>query len=169
LVIDHAGAVYMHGFVEDEIAWTLDTDKRAVNKSQAARKHQHKAKSLTHCPECRAVRFEGDPCPVCGWQPRPPRVPPKITIIDGQLGRLDHNREFQAIRQDRQRFFSGLLFYAEQRGYQPGWASHKFREKFGDWPNGLSREAAPPGPEQLSWIRSRNIAYAKARGARKWS
>ena len=64
--------------------------------------------------------------------------------------------------------FSGLKGYAARRGYKPGWASMKFKELFGRWPNGESREpAAPAGHELLGWIRRQNIAYAKSKGPRK--
>jgi DNA repair protein RadD len=56
-----------------------------------------------------------------------------------------------------------LTYIAEERGYKPGWIAHKFKEKFGHWPT--CRYVAPiePSREVLSWVRSRNIAYAKAR------
>ena len=36
IIIDHSGAVFRHGFVEDEVSWTLDPDKRARNKTAEA-------------------------------------------------------------------------------------------------------------------------------------
>ena len=58
-----------------------------------------------------------------------------------------------------------LVGIARQRGYQDGWASHKYREKFNIWP--VSRYAQPLTPDDatLSWVRSRQIAYAKRRTA----
>jgi superfamily II DNA or RNA helicase len=70
LVLDHAGAVFEHGFVEEPVIWTLDQDKRAENPTQNSR-NQRRAPALTTCPECAAVRLEGRACPQCGWQPRP--------------------------------------------------------------------------------------------------
>jgi DNA repair protein RadD len=53
-----------------------------------------------------------------------------------------------------------------ERGYKPGWAAHKYKEKFGAFPPwGSSPQPTPPSPEVRSWVRSRLIAYAKARGA----
>ena len=51
---------------------------------------------------------------------------------------------------------------AVERGYKPGWVAHKYREKFGDWPQHRSVTPIKPTPEVLSWVRSRNIAFAKA-------
>ena len=63
-------------------------------------------------------------------------------------------------------FLAGLKHYALQHGYGRGWVAHSFRERFGSWPKGLDFvEALPPSPEVRAWIRSRQIAYAKRRGA----
>ena len=39
--------------------------------------------------------------------------------------------------------------------------SRTVREKFGDWPQG-GITPIKPSPEVLSWVRSRNIAWAKS-------
>lgn len=57
-----------------------------------------------------------------------------------------------------------LTAIAIERGYTGGWISHKFREKFGTWPATRSAQPMQPTPEVLAWVRSRNIAYAKAKG-----
>jgi DNA repair protein RadD len=62
-----------------------------------------------------------------------------------------------------------LKFIAEERGYNPGWAAHKFREKFGNWPNGFrSVLAQPPSSEVRNWVKSRLIAFAKSQGGRRY-
>ena len=49
------------------------------------------------------------------------------------------------------------------RGFKTGWAYHKYAEFFGGkHPNGLRQVAATPTPEILGWIKSRQIAAAKA-------
>ena len=37
VVLDHSGAIYLHGCVEDAIEWTLSPDKRAANQAHSAR------------------------------------------------------------------------------------------------------------------------------------
>jgi hypothetical protein len=37
------------------------------------------------------------------------------------------------------------------------------RQKFGHWPNGYDRVAIEPSIDTRNWVRSRQIAYAKAR------
>ena len=66
---------------------------------------------------------------------------------------------------ERRRFFAELLGLAEERGYAPGWASHQFKEKFKHWPDGYDRVAMSPSVSTRNWVKSRQIAFAKARRA----
>ncbi len=164
LVLDHAGAVFEHGFIEEPVNWTLSPGKRAENPRQTARA-QSRAPALTSCPECSAVRFEGHPCPVCKWRPQP--KPQSVDVADGELGLVDRDRVVklpQRSGDDELRFYRQLLYIAEERGYQRGWAAHKYREKFGAWPSWRNAESVMPDPTVRSWVRSRQIAYAKALG-----
>ncbi len=165
IVLDHAGAVFEHGFVEDPVEWTLDEDKRADNPAKRAR-GEGRARALTTCPECSAVRMEGSPCVVCGWKPTP--QPEAFEMADGELGRVDRamrTRGHEWTADEKAAFHRQLLWIALERGYKPGWAAHKHKEKFGDWPNARSAEPEPPDPAVRSWVRSRQIAYAKAMSA----
>jgi DNA repair protein RadD len=165
-ILDHAGAIWRHGAPEDDIAWTLKVDKRAANLSAAARKRGD-ATELACCPECSAVLQGKPPCWSCGWIPK--RRGRDVDFIDGDLG-LVVNGKAQAPVYDesaRMEFFRQLRAAQQMRGYKPGWAAHKFKDKFGHFPpwsyNGLPPIA--PTDAVLSWVRSRNIAFAKARRA----
>jgi hypothetical protein len=56
-----------------------------------------------------------------------------------------------------------LAWIARERGYQSGWVAHKYRDKFGTWPPSRFASPTEPRPETLAWVRSRMIAFAKAR------
>src|SRR6516165_4718288 len=112
-----------------------------------------RAPALTTCPECSAVRLEGQPCPACGWRPTP--KPAAVDVADGELGLVDRSRVVTLPTNspvDRQRFFGQLLYIGDERGYARGWAAHKFRGKFGDWPR--FRNAAPIAPDAATraWV-----------------
>ena len=51
-----------------------------------------------------------------------------------------------------------------ERALKPAWAAVKYKDKFGEWPpfawNSLS-PANEPSLEVSSWVRSRDIAFAK--------
>jgi superfamily II DNA or RNA helicase len=165
LILDHSGATFEHGFVEDPIEWTLFEDCRAENRIHKARGTSH-APSLTTCPECLAVRFEGRPCPVCHWRPTP--KPKPVDVIDGELGWVARNRNSQAniySPEEKLRFHRQLLWIAREKGRKPGAAAYQYKEKFGAWPDSppwAPPEPEPPEPAVRAWAKSRDIAFAKA-------
>jgi DNA repair protein RadD len=166
IVIDHSGAVFVHGFVDDPIAWTLDEDRHAENTAHSARGKRGGAPGLTDCPECRAVRMKGQPCQVCGWRPTP--KPRHVNFADGSLGEVSRDRIAAGTSAvERRRFHAMLVWIAEAKGFRPGWAAHKYREKFGEWPPSRCVEPIEPDPAMRAWVRSRAIAYAKALQARR--
>lgn len=165
LILDHAGATFAHGFAEDPIEWTLNEDRRAANKAHAAR-GTPTAPSLTTCPECQAVRFEGKQCPACGW--RSQRRAEPIIVADGELGRVERDRSVQtnaiSIVQKRD-FHRQLIWIGLERQYKSGWPAAMFREKFGEWPptkRWEQPEPLEPTPAVRAWVRSRQIAYARS-------
>ena len=166
LILDHAGNLLRHGLPEDEIHWTLDADGRAENASKKARE-KAKAKGETiMCPACkpREVPLVMGCCPVCDWRPR--RRAEAVPFEDGDLARLGAGRKIeprQWTHADKDRFFGELLWIAKERGYKRGWAAHKFRERMGHWPPVGNTPPREPTRETLSWVRSRMIAWAKAR------
>ncbi len=162
LVLDHAGATLEHGFAEEPTRWTLDANQRA-ERPQRATRSKNQPPRLLACPECAAVRCNWQPCENCGWRPPPRRS--AVDMIEGDLGEVDRTRKVKPLSPSqaaREAFHRQLLWFANERGYRPGWAAHKFKEKFGDWPHGTPTPMEPT-PEVRSWIRSRTIAYAKAR------
>ena len=61
-------------------------------------------------------------------------------------------------------WYSELLYYAKTRGYKEGWAKHKYRAKFGVWPNKIDRvDVLGLSPEVTNFIKSQNIQAAYAR------
>jgi DNA repair protein RadD len=163
ILIDHSGAVYRHGLLEDRIEWTLEVTKQAENPTHAARSRQTTSR-LIECTQCAALRTPGERCPVCGFLPT--RRPDAIVFREGELGRVDRRRRSAAVYSDpaeRMLWHSMLTHIALKRGYKAGWAAHKYKEKFGHWPP-ANTAPIPPSPEVLSWVRSRNIAWAKAKG-----
>jgi len=159
IFIDHAGAVFEHGFVEDPIIWTLHEDRRAENSAHRSRGRHHQAPALTTCPECAAVRSERRPCAQCGWQPS--RKPSAVEVVDGELGEVGRDRKLRALPIDKVVFHRQLTWIARQRGYKRGWVGHKYRERFGEWPQDYIVEPMVPDAATTAWVRSRQIAFAK--------
>jgi len=161
LVLDHAGAVFEHGFVEEPVDWTLEVDRRAENPAHKARA-EHKTSALSVCPECRAVLRAAPPCAACGWRPKP--KPVAVDVAAGDLGRVDRVRRVTIAAYgsaEKVIFHRMLAGIALERRYQPGWIAHKYREKFAEWPPTRNVEPLEPNAATRSWVKSRQIAYAK--------
>jgi superfamily II DNA or RNA helicase len=165
IVIDHSGAIHAHGFVEDDVQWTLREDARATNAAPAAGQAATDGKRLVDCPRCHALRVAGEACRSCGW--RPEAKPRPVAVAEGELGRVARDgtvRAAQLGRAERDAWHAQLVWFAAQRGYKPGWAAMKYREKFGCFPPwGAPPPAMAATPEVRAWIRSRQIAWARAR------
>ena len=163
ILIDHSGAVFRHGLLEDEIEWTLDVTKRAENQTHSAR-DRHAISRLMECANCGALRKGGEPCPHCGFLPKP--RPDAVIFREGELTRVDQSgRPVESSDpNERIRWYAELIWIEQERGYKPGWAWHKYRERFGASPYGYL-QPRPASPEVLSWVRSRNIAWAKRQEA----
>jgi DNA repair protein RadD len=169
IILDHAGAVNRHGKPDDRIEWTLETDERAANKTHEARKSEHK-EPFVECPRCKEMRLRGLGCDACGWQPKPRAE--AIDYIDDDLVELGKAATVPT-------YGDKAIFHAELRGYQHtarkkdgspyanGWAAHKFKERFGHYPpwDWNDKPALEPTMATLRWIKSRQIAFAKARAA----
>jgi len=166
IVLDHSGAVFRHGFVEDKVEWMLDPERRAESK-QHQKRCEHHASRLLECTQCGAIRVGGEPCPNCGFLPRPPAR--TVIFRDGELSEVGRDRRTspnQYSPAEREQWHAMLIAIGQERGFKPGWPAVNFKEKFGCWPAwGSKPDPIPPSPEVRSWVRSRMIAYAKSRNA----
>jgi DNA repair protein RadD len=165
IVLDHAGLVYQHGFVEDPVTWTLAPDKRATNPVHVRRLERGYCSRMLECTECGAIRIAGEACAHCGFLPQ--RRGEAVDYVEGDLALVDRRARIAQHTPDpnQQMRWHGMLTYvARERRYKRGWIAHKYREKFGTWPPyGVKPTPIQPSLEVLSWIRSRAIAFAKAK------
>ncbi len=165
IVLDHSGAVFRHGFVEDPVEWTLDPEERSANPTHERRLQRPYCSRLLECSQCGSIRIAGEACQHCGFLPQ--RPPKAVVFSNGDLALVDRQAPTAPKISDpneRMKWHAMLTAIAIERGYKGGWISHKFREKFGTWPATRSAPPMQPTPEVLAWVRSRNIAYAKAKG-----
>jgi DNA repair protein RadD len=165
IILDHSGAVYRHGLPEDRIEWTLDVDGYVKNPKHQARKAGAKTK-LRKCPSCQVLMVSPPPCANCGWMPKPRSH--RVDLAVGELGLVVGGKAKppQCDPETRARWHGMLTVIAQERGYKPGWVAHKFKEKFGSYPPWRGRpELVTPTAECRSWVKSRQIAWARGGGA----
>jgi DNA repair protein RadD len=95
----------------------------------------------------------------------PKRPGEYLAVREGELAHLDRDyrtRAHQHSAEDRHRFHAMLAHIGQERGYRPGWAAYKFKEKFGHWPDARNITPIRPNAEVIAWERHCRIKFAKA-------
>ena len=140
IIIDHSGAVEQHGFVDEDIPWSLDSDMDIREAKKKQQKEKTEPKEIT-CSKCQCV-FKGmRQCPRCGYE-----VIPKGKPLPVHKATLKELRRANPITiHDKQRFWNECIFKASHRGLKCGAAAHMYRKQFGVWPRGL--ELIPKGEQ----------------------
>lgn len=149
-VIDHTGAVLLHGFVDEEVPWTLSGDQ-SVSDAIAQRQKERGEPKLITCPKCKKV-FSGTKfCPGCGHELIKPGEPIPCHKADLQeLDRSGNAANRKTPWTEKAAFFGQAKHYARSKGFSDGWAAHLYCEKFGTFPNDPRiRDAAPRVPDNL--------------------
>ena len=165
-ILDHSDTTCKLGFVT-EIHWDELDDGKPKDKA----KPQERKEPLPH--ECEACAYlmpvRTRICPNCQHQ-----VKPECTIMehDGELQEIVPGKLMKVSGkkvwsyEEKKVFLAELKGYAADKGYKPGWAGMKFKDKFGEFPEPSINRVSPANvlsPGTVLWIRSRNIAWAKAR------
>jgi len=157
LILDHSDTTLRLGFVTDIHHRRLDPGTR---KAGIARSEQKPKPLPKECPSCSFLKPAGiHKCPRCGVAPERQSA---IEESAGDLVQINGRRLKTGIAaHSRQQVYSMLLWTARERGYKPGFASAKFKARFGDWPHGLSAVPAEPDPPFLGWMQSEQIRWHK--------
>lgn len=160
LWLDHSGN-YVRFAEEWEDIYANGVTELDDAKEKPKREPTEREKEAAKCPRCNAFwPGRADACACCGFV-RPQRN--DVTERPGELAEYSPAGKKLPGRDQRQAFYSQLCGIALERGYKRGWAFHKYREKFGVDPKGLSDNAVPPTAEVQRWVRSRQIAWANSR------
>jgi DNA repair protein RadD len=120
LLLDHGNSYAEHGPPHDDYAWSL--------KARSGRRKTAMSGKL--CPKCFAyVNVVRIFCPFCSYEfpaPDPQSLPQQTDV---QLALRDSTPE-----QAKRELFDKMVLLARSRGYKPGFASAKYKEKYGTWP-----------------------------------
>ena len=168
LILDHSDTTLRLGFVTDIQRGLDDGTLEGKDAADAERQEIEKTPKTRECPSCHSLRTGGGPCPNCGFvEPRKTAVETK----DGELRELDQERKEgnkannSTSWAEKAAFIAQLRGYAKAHGKADGWVAHKYRAKFGVWPNDPRVKYGEPAkfisPEVSSWIKSQNIRFIK--------
>lgn len=123
VVVDLTGACHEHGLPADERKWSLEGKAHQLLVDK-------KKEKLKQCPKCGAMTR--DPvCPSCGHvfpKPRPPRV------VRENLRHITYVDPDDATMVKRRRDYDFFMYQAKTKGYKPGWAAYRYKNKHGEWP-----------------------------------
>lgn len=135
VLIDLRGVSHKHRLPETDRAWSLEGEPITTAEEE------RDAKAIA-CEACGveftawAVTHSGARiCPACGV-PAPAQELPEISL------RELHAAGSAADEVTRQAALKSLATQCLEKGYQPGWAAHEYRERFGDWPDRRASQAA---------------------------
>jgi len=150
IILDHAGCLEEHGLLEWPHEWSLDGKARVWSKAERAKKE----KGVLKCQVCNRVLEEGITCPDCGSVLK--RHGKKVEVKEGtlkEIGKVDSVVD--------KRIFLGMLKrWARFKGYSAGWCSHKYNEKFKEWPRGMDNVTeVEPDQAFMNYLKHLNIKY----------
>ena len=146
--LDHAGNLKTHGFPEDIVPHKLDDGTQTFKEKNQVKKEERE-KITRDCPVCSAA-FQGRKC-ACGYC-----IPSNDPVFkdDGTMLKKA-GKDFKV--EDKSAWMGQFMQYAKDKGYAEGWASHKYKEKFGVWPKGVDRTPRPVKNEVRNFITHINI------------
>jgi len=167
IILDHTSTSERLGLVTDIYHEHLsggrwDTKEKVIRKPPLPKP----------CPKCTCLIPVGvKACPSCGFEREIVSKAPyeregTLVAFDGIFRKSGNTQRETYTPAEKAKFYAQLKGYAIGRGYNLGWAAHKYKEKFKVWPNGI-RDIRPmaPGPEVKQFIQYLAIKHAK--GARQ--
>ncbi|MHB1937629.1 MAG: DEAD/DEAH box helicase [Acidobacteriaceae bacterium] len=165
LWLDHSGNVMRFWSATQEVfAHGMQELDDGAHDAVVHKEPTEKEKDAIRCACGYILQPTDDVCPACGKVRRRRNL---VEIAPGGMVEIDGTKANRTTDWEaKARFLGELKWYASGCGFAPGWISHKYREKFGVWPNDPRVHNAPQRAvtvETLNWIRSRNIAWAKSR------
>jgi DNA repair protein RadD len=177
LIFDHSDTHMRLGMVTDVEARHDQLDDGKTKAKAKAKPKEPPLPKECHVCACLVPAHE-DECPNCG------ATRPKPVFVEGAGALSEFNGERQQstgvfsakrrggesvtdalMRLGPEQCYAQIRWVQEERGRQDGWSAHKYRELWGDWPPRPWKRQQPEEACSLmrSWIRSRDIAWAKSR------
>jgi superfamily II DNA or RNA helicase len=161
LILDHSDTTMRLGFVTDIHHAHLDGGAMVENRSQV----DDRVRQPVECPSCHYVRKPGiGHCPACGHVST---TVTEVEVRDGRLVEVSAARKANRSAEwaEKISFIRQLKAYQIETGKASGWVAHKYKAKFGVFPNDPRvRDPVPAWgvtPEVRAWIKSQAIRYAK--------
>ena len=122
VIFDHAGNVARHFLPHMDREWSLEGS--VTTPREAAKYHV--------CASCYAY-VDRMPCPLCGHTIQ--REERKVKKVDGVVEQVNAAIKAQRASDPKRAYYDEKAEEARKKGFKPGYAAAKYKEKFGDqWP-----------------------------------
>ena len=167
LILDHTDTYQRLGFAADVHHGELhDGARTRLMPQQKMRLPIQCQGKMPDGEPCLRIKPAGEHmCSRCGFAPERQN---RIIFADGELGALNTGRA--AGLDERMVWYAQLLGIVRDKKYHPGWAAHKFKAKFGDWPPTHWRHSVKPRPASGEvWGYIRHLDIKRRHGQRKAS
>nr|QPI16363.1 MAG: hypothetical protein NIOZUU157_00253 [Virus NIOZ-UU157] len=163
-IIDHSGAVYTHGFVEDDIEWHLDPKRAMTIKERKLAKPKEETQII--CEGCFSMFSGSNICSRCGHVQL--KKSKYVSVLDKELGFVDKitktvKKKLTYAPEFRKEFYAMLLGHCAIHKYKEGWAYHTYKMRFNDYPSFSNVEPIKPSSECVSYIKHLQIRKAKSK------
>jgi len=165
LVFDHSGSVHRLGYPDSIEYDSLPKENDGMDSAEKKKQEQEKKERLPEqCENCNFMKMKFI-CEKCGHRPS---IGADVDTDRSRGLNAVSGKERTITKAEKQDFYSQLIGYqreriAKGRPVSDGWVAHKYKAKFGAWPQSLSKSAKVPSGEVKSWITSQNIRYAKSK------
>lgn len=153
VILDFGGNTERLGFPDSYEFLALDDGNKNNSKTKKKERPEQLPKA---CPSCDWIKPAGvRKCAACGFTPE---FIEDVETADADLKKVQRKAKKEYTIEQKQSFLSQLNQYCEDKSYNWGWASHKYKEKFGTFPRGITKTAMEPiGEEVKKWIKYLNI------------
>lgn len=161
VVLDHSGNCVRFS---DDLAYLFAEGCHSLDDGKLTdhvRKEKKAKEKKDIICSCGAVIMPWDTkCAACGKTRKR-----KLTTTDnvaGELVELDmaRKRNKETSQADKRAWMAAFKAYGRVKGYKPGWAAHKYKDRFSEYPRGM--DDVRPGnvfPEAAGWIKHCEIKY----------
>lgn len=148
ILIDHSGAVFKHGFPDEDTEWTLMGN---VDENFEAKHKDGQTEKVLYCKKCELAFHGSVACPQCGHAPsKPPRsifAPPPQETTNELLVEAERGTNGVYSDSEKQKHWLRCVALAFNKGRTFGMAAQVYKKKYNEWP----REGFPCIPPRNGW------------------
>ena len=145
LVLDHSGAVHMHGLPDEDVPWELSpsTKIQDVMKKKLA---EQGCRPII-CPKCHCEFAGKRICPNCGHEIK--TMPREVQTKAGKLVEIQKEMQNPHFLEIAQRYWNKALAIMAWKGRTAGVAAHMYYARYQEWP--WERDGLYNVPDRKQW------------------